>query len=489
MQRPSRFLPSSRVSPFPPAAPGVSDPAVTLAGMTDAIVSPVSLSDAALLSATRDLVGKSRILEADLVVHLGEIEERRLYLDAAYPSMFAFCMDELGFSEDVAYNRLAVARVGRKLPAVIEELRSGRVHLAGLRLLAPHLTELNHEIILMQAANKSKRMIEELVARIAPSPPVRTGIRRVPECGVASWSPIPSHPLYPQQARMFEAGAGCGPAASTEGDTPAGVEPPMFADGAPEVSAPAPSGALFRESAAGRPIIAPMSADNFMVRFNAPRQLRDKLLEAQALLRHSVPDGDLAIIIGKGIDLLLEKVKKERFGIGRKPRPTPRPEAASPAEKQPELPASRHIPDAIKRAVYERDGGCCSFVNEQGRKCGSTDALTFDHEDGFARNPVHTVEKIRLVCRAHNQHAADKMYGRAFMERARRGNDAPTPPPPVPGREEGAGPAAVPMEGVEPAAGETEGAVPVAVPREGAEPETASKEEAGPPTGSKDGAG
>src|SRR6267378_6106321 len=49
-----------------------------------------SLSIADLLSATRELVHKSRGLEAELLLHLGEIDERQLYLECAFPSMFAW---------------------------------------------------------------------------------------------------------------------------------------------------------------------------------------------------------------------------------------------------------------------------------------------------------------------------------------------------------------------------------------------------------------
>src|SRR5712692_5270136 len=130
------------------------------------------LSNADLLAATRELARKSQGIEADLLVHLGEIDERRLYLDCAFPSMFAFCVGELGFSEDAAYNRITVARAARCFPEVIDAIRSGRVHLAGLRLVVPHLTAVNHTEVLAQAAGKSKREIEELVARLAPQPPV-----------------------------------------------------------------------------------------------------------------------------------------------------------------------------------------------------------------------------------------------------------------------------------------------------------------------------
>src|SRR5712692_7405180 len=114
------------------------------------------LSNADLLAATRELARKSQGIEASLLVHLGEIDERKLYLDCAFPSMFAFCVAELGFSEDAAYNRITVARAARRFPAVIDTIRSGQVHLAGLRLLAPHLTAENHAEVLAQAARKSK---------------------------------------------------------------------------------------------------------------------------------------------------------------------------------------------------------------------------------------------------------------------------------------------------------------------------------------------
>lgn len=94
--------------------------------------------------------------------------------------MFIFCVSEYGFSEDVAYQRLTVARAARRLPAILDALRSGRMHVTGLRLLAPHLTAENVAALLAEATGKSTRQIEELVARLAPKPPVPTVIRKVP---------------------------------------------------------------------------------------------------------------------------------------------------------------------------------------------------------------------------------------------------------------------------------------------------------------------
>jgi 5-methylcytosine-specific restriction endonuclease McrA len=166
-------------------------------------------------------------------------------------------------------------------------------------------------------------------------------------------------------------------------------------------------------------VIAPLSEATFKIQFTASRAFRDKLRQAQDLLRHRLPDGDPALILESALDLLIEQVKKERFATGRKARQTPTERADGPA--------SRHIPDAIKREVFERDEERCTFVDPTGRRCGETAFPEFDHIDGFARDPVHRADRIRLLCRAHNQHAAEKMYGREFMERKRTSNRAIRP--------------------------------------------------------------
>jgi hypothetical protein len=326
------------------------------------------MDDADLLACTRELARKSCLVESELLLHLGEIEARNLHAERAYPSMFAFCMKELGFSEGAAYNRIFVARAARRLPQILGALGSGRVHLAGLRLLVPHLTEENCDQVLAEAAGKSKREIEELVARLAPQPSVPDVVRKLPARAAAL--PLP------------EAAA----AARTVSAAPIRPE-------------------------AHRPDVAPLSADTFKIEFTGSREMHDKLRQAQDLLRHRVPSGHLAIVFEKALDALIANLLKERFGVGRKPRRAGSMEMI--------LATSPHIPIAIKREVYLRDEGRCAFVAEDGRRCCETGGLEFDHIDGFAQTHVHDAARIRLACRAHNQHTAEQLYGRVFMERLR----------------------------------------------------------------------
>src|SRR5438128_1313576 len=298
--------------------------------------------------------------------------------------MFVYCVGELGFSEDVACNRISLARAARRMPIILEVLRSGKVHLAGLRLLAPHLTAENQEKLLAEATGKSTRQIEALVARISPQTPVPTAVRKLPDRCTSA-----------RQPATLSFGIAV-PVATSD-------SPPALAFVPPTAPAPRPD--------ARRALVKPLVEDTFKFQFTASRACHDKFRQAQDLLRHRIPNGDVAAIFEKALDLVIEQMKKERFGAGRKPRQGPT-EDAKPS-------SSRHIPDAMKREVYERDGARCTFTDEDGRRCGETGALEFDHLDGFARTHLHTADRIRLLCRAHNQHAAEQMYGRVFMERAR----------------------------------------------------------------------
>src|SRR6478672_3695178 len=72
------------------------------------------LTDAALLRQLTSLVHQDRASTATLLAHLAEVDLRRLYLPAGYPSMHVFCVERLRFSDDAAYRRIRAARAARQ---------------------------------------------------------------------------------------------------------------------------------------------------------------------------------------------------------------------------------------------------------------------------------------------------------------------------------------------------------------------------------------
>ena len=76
-------------------------------------------------------------------------------------------------------------------------------------------------------------------------------------------------------------------------------------------------------------------------------------------------------------------------------------------------------PAHVKRAVWERDRGQCTFIGETGRRCSARSLLEFDHIDEVARGGEATTDRMRLRCRGHNQFTAEQTFGAEFMERKR----------------------------------------------------------------------
>ena len=80
------------------------------------------------------------------------------------------------------------------------------------------------------------------------------------------------------------------------------------------------------------------------------------------------------------------------------------------------VPNERYVPDRIKNAVWERDGGRCTFVDATGHRCESRTRLEFDHVIPFARGGLSTASNLRLRCRTHNQFEARRVLGAAFVQ-------------------------------------------------------------------------
>src|ERR1043165_2062777 len=115
---------------------------------------PISLlSDTELLALLPKLVLAERASAADVIEHLVEIDRRKLYLEQACSSLTAYCIERLGYSEDEACVRVRVARMARRFDALLEELRSGAIHLTGVFLLSNYLTDANHAELLTAARN------------------------------------------------------------------------------------------------------------------------------------------------------------------------------------------------------------------------------------------------------------------------------------------------------------------------------------------------
>jgi hypothetical protein len=346
--------------------------------MTNA--SLAAMSDADILVELRRSVAAARASTAHVIEVLAEVDARRLYLAQGCSSLFTYCTQVLHLSEHAAYERITAARLARRIPGVLEALRTGDVTLTAVGLLGPHLTPGNVEELLVAARHKSKREIEEIVAAFAPKPDSPASVRKVPVRAAG-------------RRDAGNSGQQRAPAAAASRESINSAHAALPVSGAHSPVRP--------------DVIAPLAPERYKVQFTATRELHDRLRRAQDLLRHSIPDGDIAAVVDRALTLLVEDLERRKLAA----TPRPRPPQSLTSE-------SRYIPAAVKRIVWARDAGRCTFVGAQGR-CTERGFLEFHHLVPFAAGGETSAGNISLRCRAHNQYEAEQFFGPLFAREAR----------------------------------------------------------------------
>lgn len=237
------------------------------------------------------------------------------------------------------------------------------------------------------------------------------------------------------------------------------------------VGSPPSSGATRR-----RRELEALSGDRFGVHFTADAELRELIERARALARHRLPNGELAALMKVALTLFVAHEEKRRFAVGSTPQrarpsakathlPAPAPDSsAGRSESPPRVTCAkatdqsthastrgdtvfsvrsshddnkrsappggvrsisknalgvnqrtRRVPAAVRREVYARDQGRCSFVLVDGRRCEARAFLEYDHVRPWAAGGDAAADNLRLLCRAHNALHARICFGVEFV--------------------------------------------------------------------------
>jgi len=320
------------------------------------------IRDTELLRNARLHARDERAGTALLLADIGEIDARRLFVPAGHPSLFEYCRGALKLSEDAAARRIQAARAARRHPTIFAMCADGRLSLTAITLLAPHLTEQNADELLALAAGRSKAEVEELIRARRP---------------------------------LTETMGWVQPLATTDSPAPARVDAAPRLAATPASTSPAPAR------------VKPIARERFSVQGTLGRRAADALRFAQ-----DTTGNDLSSVLEAALLLYASHLRKRKCGA------TTRPQLRSHATT-----SARHVPARVRRQVWQRDAGRCTFTSDDGHRCGSTRRLEYDHVVPVARGGESTVGNLRLRCRAHNQYEAERTFGAAFMagrrERAR----------------------------------------------------------------------
>jgi hypothetical protein len=337
-------------------------------------LSPKSLSNDALLRTTQALVIEERKLTTEILWHLNEIQIRRLYSEKGYASLFEYAVRALGYSHAAAGRRIAAMRLLADVPEVESALQKGSVNLSTLSTIQTFVQKKWQS----KKESVSKAEKKELVLALQGKS------RRECEKHLIALDPIAATPQ--ERERM----------------------------------------------------VSPTQTE---IRFVADDELMQKLQKIRELDGHVQSNASYLELFHRMADLALRKLdptaKKEKpVSANNSPaplqsatvtvmnctQPEPVPNSTPPAESKPQGATSescqsgvpsfmkksnpRYIPAALKREIWRRDQGQCTFQSAGGKRCLSRFALEIDHIEPLALGGQTKASSLRLLCRAHNQHQA-----------------------------------------------------------------------------------
>lgn len=162
-----------------------------------------------------------------------------------------------------------------------------------------------------------------------------------------------------------------------------------------------------------------------LLQFLATESCVKRLDETKALLSHRCPGGSL----GDVIEIVLTEFVERHSPVLRQRRREARTAEGSRGESgvstdrhsrrrecDPSGTRTRHIPAKVRDEVFAKDEGRCTYVARDGTRCESRHALQVDHIHPYAAGGTNDATNLRLLCAAHNRHAAERALGAHVMK-------------------------------------------------------------------------
>ena len=336
-----------------------------------------TLSDESLESDLQVLVDRETLTTIEILHHLIEVERRELHLRAGYSSIWKYAVEGLKYSEPAAHRRISAARCVVEYPQLESYLKERRLSLTTLSLVAKLLSPENIDRVMEKVLDRTRVEVEDFLSVCRP----KTRI-------VEKVTPVTV------------------------------VQPPK----------PTTSTTLQLPVSSGSPVAVlrpePPASQVYKVQCALSDEGYRKLKEVQSLLSHTTTS------IGEVVERLCEdflhstRAKRPRsWQAIFDPRRMDAERARASRRVQRRAPTrpvkrvrtfsedSRHIPRTLEKAVWERDGGCCSYIAPDGTRCGSKHQIQVDHIHPFALGGKTELTNLRLLCAVHNGFVAREVFG------------------------------------------------------------------------------
>jgi hypothetical protein len=119
-----------------------------------------SKSDTFIMTTIKKLAKNEQLLTSKVIQYLDEIDRRKLFSDLRYPSLHAYCVKELGYSEGEAWRRIDAMRLARKVPLVKEKIATGELTLTKANELSSFIKQQGDDRSNLKDENRKFRAVQ-----------------------------------------------------------------------------------------------------------------------------------------------------------------------------------------------------------------------------------------------------------------------------------------------------------------------------------------
>lgn len=426
------------------------------------------LSDDALIKQLLKTRGDERSVQLEILKYLNEVDRRRLYVPRGYRSPFEFCTGCLKYSNSSAGRRIGAARCIRRFPQVERMFLAGELDLTVVARIARVLTKENAAEILAWIKGRPFRDVEIFVSRHEPGRFVRDMVKPVifmtgsTDAGITPGNGGVANVFF-ASGSTDELSPSRTPAkckASFTFTPNAGSKSSQHIDKKSDRNRV--SAACERPETAERVLLD----EKFKIQFTVDPAFMEKLAKVRSLLSTKYPRGLnletlFNIVMSEYLDrhspekriqrrnsrkrrgstagkesggkkehhaedTVTEGIEDQAIKTGELETGVPPPHGRQRGEDRrstgrnpTKRPAkrTRHIPRAVRDEVFARDGGRCTFISDNGKRCNSDWNLEIDHVIPFAKGGDNSPENLRLLCAEHNRLAAERVYGKDHMDK------------------------------------------------------------------------
>ena len=403
------------------------------------------LSNKELLSQTKSLVQKERNLHIRILHHLREINSRKLYFEMGFSSLFDYTVRELGYSEGAAYRRIKAMKLCQDLPETENQLQSGKLSLSAASQLQVFFEKQDRKAKEKLDANKTVEDKEE-ERKGSENKKIRDEKRK--SSGIEQKNNGENFKPFSllEKQKLIDKVEGCSTRQTMK----------LLSEADPSFS---PHKEQVRFLGKGKVEIKMVINEDCHKKLEELKHLlshknpslsygellsilSDEALRKQDPRKKKVRQNRVKTSID-----LKEKQGRKKELVGRLDAPsrpvalkkeevTSAPKLAAPEEGKrivlgqniegKEVPfrektplqelvtlikkkrhkklTSRAIPSYLRKYIWERDGGQCTYVNHKTKqRCSSRHLLQIDHIQPFSLNGRTEAGNLRLLCAGHNR--------------------------------------------------------------------------------------